>query len=221
MTTYRHRWSWPKTLQFIKEGIKYMRVKEFTTPEAQNTPTQLFSGCCLKTITTQHYLFYWSFEFLHQINPRAASCSVLPFLRLRHAAWIWTDSKSEVPGSLILITVSSLISSQLAKLIPFTSFSISQTKSVCYLWRRIARTMLCSFPIPCSTQKWLVTGCAWVDLHTSCSEERTPCNLTECWMKELKSAFECALASTQPTELHEHNECFEWLSFQDNQSIEQ
>lgn len=29
--------------QFIKEGIKYMRVKEFTTPEAQNTPTQLFS----------------------------------------------------------------------------------------------------------------------------------------------------------------------------------
>lgn len=42
-----------------------MRVKEFTMPEAQNTTTQLFSLCCLQTITTEHYLFYWSFEFLH------------------------------------------------------------------------------------------------------------------------------------------------------------
>lgn len=91
MTTYRHRWSWPKTLQFIKEGIKCMRVKEFTMLEAPNMPTQLFSWCCLQTITTVHYLFYWPFEFLHQINPHTALCPALPFHHLNHAAWVWTD----------------------------------------------------------------------------------------------------------------------------------
>ena len=63
-----------------------MRVKEFTMPEAQNTPTQLFSRCCLQTITTEHYPFYWSLVFLPQINPYIASCLALPFHHLNHAA---------------------------------------------------------------------------------------------------------------------------------------
>lgn len=52
----------PRLSSLLKEGIKYMRVKEFATLKPKY-PLNCFLKVSFKTITTEHYPFYWSFVF--------------------------------------------------------------------------------------------------------------------------------------------------------------